>query len=212
VGDPLQLLLQKLPHAGGAGADVEIEELRVISVGQLPWTALEPEAAGSETGPTAVVAGRDCTQREGLKRYESARASWFLLRHGVLLAFDHDDFALHCEAVPSYVPAPRDDIPIERMLVRYVSQRWPGDAVTPDERLTRGLALIEAQRAEDALLELQALDREIAELERRQEETEDNVLREEWSRDIARLGPERARLYHALREWREQRGETPWDG
>jgi hypothetical protein len=212
VGDPIELLLQKLPHAGAAGAHVEVEELRVISVGRLPWTPLEPETASSEAGPLAVVAGRNCTEREGLERHESERASWFLLRQSVVLAFDHDDFAAHCEAVPAYVPAPHDDIAIERMLVRYVTQRWPGDAVSADERLDRGMALLEAQRADDALLELQALDREIAELERRREETEDEVLREEWSRDVARLGPERARLYHALREWREQRGETPWDG
>jgi hypothetical protein len=194
------------------GPSIELEELRVISVGQLPWKSLEPEGAASEAGPLAVVAGRSCTEWEGLDRHQGARASWFLLRRGVVQAFDHDGFASRCEAVPSYVPAPPPDVGIERMLMRYLTQRWPGDAVSPDERLERGMALLEVQRADDALLELQALDREIAELERRRDETEDDVLREGWGRDIARLGPQRAQLYHALREWREQRGETAWDG
>jgi hypothetical protein len=212
VGDPLPLPLQKLPHVEKPGPSVELEELRVVSVKQLPWTPLDPAAATSETGPIAVVAGRSCTEWEGLERHESARASWFLLRGGAVVAFDHDDFAPRCEAIPSYVPTPLEDIAIERMLMRYATQRWPGDSVTPDERLSRGLALLEVQRGEDALLELQALDRDIAELERRRDETEDDVLREDLARDIARLGPQRARLHHALREWREQRGETVWDG
>ena len=40
----------------------------------------------------------------------------------------------------------------------------------------------------------------------------DEAQRKAWSGDLARLGPQRARLYHALRRWREQRGETSWDG
>jgi hypothetical protein len=212
VGDTLGLLLQKLPHAEASGPAVELEELRVMSVGELPWTPVEPSAAGGIGGPLAVVAGRRCTQREGLDREESDRASWFLLRHGAVLAYDHDGFASLCEAVPAYVPAPRTDVEIERMLVRYVTQRWPGDRVSPDERPSRGLALLEADRPDDALLELQALDRDIAELERRKEETEDEALRKAWRGELARLGPLRARLHHALREWRRQRGETSWDG
>lgn len=183
-----------------------------MSVGELPWTPVEPGTADGIAGPLAVVAGRRCTQREGLDREERERASWFLLRHGALLAYDHDGFAPLCEASPAYVPAPREDVGIERMLVRYVTQRWPGDGVSPDERLPRGLALLDARRADDALLELQAFDRDIAELERRKEETEDEAQREAWSREVARLGPLRARLHHALREWRERGGETPWDG
>jgi hypothetical protein len=125
VGDPLPLLLQKLPHVEKPGPSVEPEELRVVSVKQLPWTPLDPAAATSETGPIAVVAGRSCTEWEGLERHESARASWFLLRGGAVVAFDHDDFAPRCEAIPSYVPTPLEDIAIERMLMRYATQRWP---------------------------------------------------------------------------------------
>lgn len=212
VGDPLPLLLRKLPHAEAPGPRVEIEELRVIAVGKRPWTSLAPEGAQGETGPLAVVAGRRCAEREGLGWQRSARASWFLLRRGAVLAYDHDGFASRCEAVPAYLPAHHDDVRIERMLVRYVSQRWPGDGVAPDERLARGLALLAAERPDDALFELQALDRDIEELERRRNETEDDALREAWGRDVDRLGPQRARLHHALREWREQEGETPWNG
>jgi hypothetical protein len=205
LGDGFDLLLAKLPHAEQPGPRVELAELRVLAVDREPWARLDPALAPRGTGRVAVVAGRRCSVREGLHTARAERSSWFLLSAGALVAFDHDGFSAGCTPLPAFQPASRDDVAVERQLVRYVSQRWPDDAVPAEQRLGRGLALIARDRPDDALAELQALDRRIAELLRREqdpEETGEASAREAWREEVERLRPLRAQLHHALRESR----------
>jgi hypothetical protein len=211
LGDPLELLIAKLPHAEAAGPRVALEELRVLEVEREPWTSLDPAHAAGAPGRVAVIAGRRCAQREGLGVARAERSSWFLLTAGRVVAFDHDAFVGGCVSLPVFEPASREDAPIERQLVRYVTQRWPDDAVAAEERLERGLALLARGRADDALAELQALDREIAELERREREsTSEGRAASDgeaaWREEADRLRPLRAQLHHALRGSRAEEG------
>jgi hypothetical protein len=205
LGDSLDLLLAKLPHPEQPGPRVALEELRVLAVDRQPWTPLEPALAAGAGGRVAVVAGRRCSLREGLHRTRAERSSWFLLAEGALVAFDHDGFSAACASLPAFQPASPGDVAIERQLVRYVTQRWPDDAVPGEQRLARGLALLGRGRPDDALAELQALDRQIAELERREQdpETGEESSREAWREEASRLRPMRAQLQHALRDSRE---------
>jgi hypothetical protein len=202
LGDSLEQLLVKLPHADEAGSRVALDELRVLAVDREPWTSLEPAHAAAAAGRVAVVAGRRCSARAGLRVTRAERASWFLLAGGALVAFDHDGFSGACAARARYEPAPRADVPVERMLVRYVTQRWPDDAVPPETRLPRGRKLIARGRPDDARAELHALDREIAALERRAGDPDlgEAAAREAWREEAERLRPLRAALHHALRE------------
>jgi hypothetical protein len=208
LGDALGLLLVKIRHAEGAPAAVELRELRVIDVASEPWRTLEPAAAEGRAGPLGVIAGRRCTWRDGLSRGASLRASWYLLRAGRLEAFDHQGFGDACAARPSFEPSA--DAELERTLGRYLAQRYPGHAISPDERFSRGLALLSRGRPDDARFELQALDRRLDELVRRQSEyeTPDDEERAALRREEERLRPLRARLHHELAETTE-REDTP---
>jgi hypothetical protein len=158
-----------------------------------------------------VTAGRRCSWREGLASDEVERASWFLLDSGRLHAFDHQGFGARCGARPAFEPAARDQVALERALVRYLSQRWPVSEISGEERLARGTRLLAQDRVEDAQYELFALDRRIAELERRQseQETPDAAERESLRREQEQLGPLRAQLHHALRTHLTTQGDRP---
>jgi hypothetical protein len=211
VGDPLDLLLAKLAHAEGAPADVELRELRPIDVGREPWRTLDLDAARAHPGPLAAIAGRSCAFREGLVRRETRRGSWYLLRAGRLLAFDHAGFGPACAARPAFEPAAGSDVAVERSLQRWISQRFPPEAVPPEERLARGLRLLEHGRREEATRELFALDQRLDELARRQNEfeTPDADERARLAREEEQLRPLRAQLHHALAERDAQEEETP---
>ncbi len=210
LGDSLAALLAKLPHADEPGPRIELEELRVLAVEREPWTRLDPADPRAADGRVAVVAGRRCAERSGLSTARAERASWFLLASDAIVAFDHDGFARECVPLPAFEPSPASDVGVERMLVRYVTQRWPGDAVPPADRLPRGLALLARERPDDALAELQALDRQIAELERRtrgegeDDDPEEQAARAALHAEAEELRPLRAELYHALAAAREQ--------
>ena len=201
LGDSLATLLAKLPHPDEAGPTVEVTELRLLAVDAQPWAALAVADAERASGAVGVIAGRRCVAWQGTRRLRMDRASWFLLRDGQLVAFDHDGFAAHCAPRPLFEPASAADVPLERMLARYVSQRWTSDAVPAEDRLARGLRLLAQGREDDAWTELRALDLRIDELARRQVEAntgaaaETSALREEEER----LRPQRAELQRALR-------------
>jgi hypothetical protein len=200
LGDPIALLVTKLHHAEGAPSGVELRELRAMAVDREPWQPLDPAVAGSYPGEVGVIAGRRCTWREGLRRQQTDRASWFLLDEGVLTAFDHQGFGPTCESRPAFEPAAADQVALEKTLMRYLSQRWPVTEIPGEQRLARGLRLLERGRRDDAAYELYALDRRIDELERRQTEyeTPDAIERDRLRREEARLRPLRAQLHHAL--------------
>lgn len=202
VGDPLALLVTKLHHTEGTPAAVTLRELRAIAVDREPWQPLELDAAAAHPGEVGVIAGRRCTWREGLLRHEVERASWFLLRAGALTAFDHQGFGAACASRPAFEPAAAEQVALERTLMRYLSQRWPVTEIPGEQRLARGLQLLERGRSEDARFELHALDRRIDELSRRQTEyeTPDTAERERLRREEEELRPMRAQLHHALAE------------
>ena len=211
LGDPLALLLAKLHHAEGAPADVEVRELRAMAVDREPWEPLDPAVASAHLGEVGVIAGRRCTWREGLSRHRTDRASWFLLDAGALTAFDHQGFGAACASRPAFEPADADQVALERTLMRYLSQRWPVAEIPGEQRLGRGLRLLELGRDEDAIYELYALDRRIDELERRQTEyeTPDAGERERLREEEERLRPMRAQLHHALADHETKEEELP---
>lgn len=211
LGDPLDLLLVKLRYAEGAPATVEQRELRLMAVDREPWQPLDPESAAARSLRVGVIAGRRCSWREGLRRQHRDRGSWFLLEAGTLRAFDHQGFGVDCVSHPAFEPAFVDQVATERTLVRYLSQRWPVTEIPGEERLARGLRLLERGRSEDAQYELFALDRQIAELERRQSEyeTPDPGEREFLHREEEQLRPLRAQLQHALRDYATREEELP---
>ena len=200
LGDPLALLVTKLHHAEGASTDVELRELRAMAVDREPWQPLEPAHAASYPGEVGLIAGRRCTVRDGLSRHRTDRGSWFLLDGGALTAFDHQGFGPACESRPAFEPAAADQVALEKTLMRYLSQRWPVIEIPGEQRLARGLRLLERGRSDDAAYELYALDRRIDELERRQTEyeTPDARERERLRDEEERLRPLRAQLHHAL--------------
>jgi hypothetical protein len=202
VGDPLALLLDKLQHAEGEPAAVELGELRLIALDREPWQTLSPEAAAVHPGRLGVIAGRRCTWWDGVSRQRSERGSWYLLEAGALVAFDHAGFGPACASRPAFEPVASDQVALEHSLMRYLSQRYPVLEVAGEERLARGLRLIERGRSDDARFELNALDRRIAELGRRQDEQEtpDADERARLGQEEAALRPLRARLAHALKD------------
>jgi hypothetical protein len=211
VGDSLDLLLVKLAHAEGEPADVELRELRPVDVGREPWRSLDLAAARENPALLAVIAARSCAFREGLARRETLRGSWYLLREGRLAAFDHAGFGPACTARPAFEPAAPDDAPTERSLQRWVSQRFPLAGIPAEERLARGLRLLERGRREEAARELFALDQRLDELARRQNEfeTPDADERARLAREEEQLRPLRAQLHHALAERDAKEEETP---
>jgi len=211
LGDSLELLLVKLHHAEGAPAEVELRELRVMSVEREPWQSLDPESAAARSVRVGVIAGRRCRWRERLLPQHRDRGSWFLLEAGALRAFDHQGFGVDCVGHPAFEPAFADQVATERSLVRYLSQRWPVTEIAGQERLERGLRLLERGRSEDAQYELFALDRRLIELARRQSEyeTSDAEEREQLRREEELLRPLRAQLAHALRDQATKEEELP---
>jgi hypothetical protein len=210
LGDSLALLVTKLQHAEGAPAEVELRELRVLSVDAEPWRTLPLDEAEGLRGEVGVIAGRRCRFRERILESEATeRGSWYLLRGGALVAFDHRGFAARCASRGDYEPVGAERVALERSLLRYLSQRWPKSEIAPEERLARGLRLLERGRPEDAAHELHALDRRIDELSRRQTEyeTPDEAERARLREEEERLRPMRAQLYRTLRDRTE--GETP---
>jgi hypothetical protein len=211
LGDPLGLLLAKLAHAEGAPAEIEVRELRMIDVAQEPWRSLDADAARDHAGPLGVIAGRRCAWRDGWSRSETLRGSWYLLRDGRLAAFDHRGFAGACAERPAFRPAAPAEVALERSLSRYLSQRYPPGEIPGEQRLARGLALLESGRTDEAVYELHALDRRIDELSRRQSEyeTPDADAREQLAREEEALRPLRAQLQRALAEHDHREDELP---
>jgi len=211
VGDSLALLVTKLHHAEGAPADVAVRELRLLSIDREPWSSVDLAAGEALPGDVGVIAGRRCHSREGLTTREVERGSWYLLRAGALFAFDHWGFGANCADLPLFAPAAASQVGLERSLMRYLSQRWPVVEIPGEQRLARGLALLAQGRSEDAAYELYALDRHIAELERRQSdyETPDAGERERLQQQEEQLRPLRAQLLHALRDQASQEVVLP---
>ena len=211
VGDSLDLLLMKLRHAEGAPAEIELRELRVVAVERQPWRHARSRSRRPEPVPVGVIAGRRCQLARGTAPPTRDRAPGSCSRPANAARLRPPGLRLGCASHPAFEPASAREVALERALVRYLSQRWPVTEIPGDERLARGLRLLERGRFEDAEYELFALDRRLRELARRQSEyeTPDPGERERLRREEEELRPLRAQLQHALRDSVPKEEELP---
>lgn len=182
---------------------VAVSQIRWLGLESDPWRelpgeeALLAEAAGE--GLHAVVAGRTCRQRSGLRRFEVSRGSWLLFQGGRLAAFDHWEFGDECVPEHRFLPTPAAQRALEVDLSREVARRFPENALDPEQTFRKGLVYAEHQRREDAAAMLALGDRALAELLRaaREAEREDPDAEPPAVGEARRL---RAELSEALRD------------
>lgn len=148
----------------GGGHRLEVVELRLLAMSEPPWSTLEPGSDAVRHGSVGLTTHRICRLREGLTFHEVERASWMIFQDGKLVAWDHGTFSTGCEAGRSYRPARAESLDLERGLLRYSAQRYPAAHPTLEERLRGGLALLEADRLEDAKRVLKYADANVTEL------------------------------------------------
>ena len=148
----------------GDGHKLEVVELRLLAMSDPPWSTLEPGSDVARRGSVGLTTHRICRLREGLTFHRVERASWMIFQDGKLVAWDHGTFKPGCEAGRSYRPARTESLDLERGLLRYSAQRYPAARPTLEQRLRGGLALLEADRLEDAKRVLKHADANVTEL------------------------------------------------
>ncbi|MCP3987400.1 MAG: hypothetical protein GY723_23690 [bacterium] len=148
----------------GEGDRLEVVELRVLAMSESPWSSLEPGDEAAHDGRVGLTTHRICRLREGLTFHRVERSSWMIFEHGKLVAWDHGTFKPGCEGGRSYHPARTGYLDLERGLLRYSAQRFPSARPSLEERFRGGLALLEAERLEDAKRALGQAERNLAEL------------------------------------------------
>lgn len=134
----------------GKGHKLEVLELRVLAMNELPWVPLEAGSEATRRGRVGLTIHRICRFREGLAVERAERSSWMIFEDGRLVAWDHGNFAAGCIGGRSYRPARAEWLDLERGLLRYSAQRYPTARPTLEERLRGGLALLDAERLDDA--------------------------------------------------------------
>jgi hypothetical protein len=161
-------ILHATPADGGYRIEVTGEFVSRIEDGV--WHEVPPAAAagsGAENAHLAMVARRECSDWElggenGLVNHHTqSRASWFLLREGGLVAWDHWTFGPACEPANSLRPAVAPDRDTERTLLRFVDQRYPDPLPSIEIRFQRGHAYLAVGRLKDAQRMLRSGDRAI---------------------------------------------------
>jgi hypothetical protein len=133
------------------------------------WQEVDPRATNGSGADVhvAVAARRVCsdwrfrTEEKLIDHSAEARASWFLLRNGGLVAWDHWTFGPTCRLENHFRPARDEDRDTERALLRFVDQRLPDPAPSPEIRFARGHAYLEAGRLKEAQRMLRSGDRAI---------------------------------------------------
>jgi hypothetical protein len=152
------------------GYTVRVEERFVSRIEDGVWTEISPEAAVADASGAevriAMVARRTCSdwEREEGERlsavhHTAERPSWFLLRGGRVVAYDHWRFGPRCSLTNHFRPARTGDRDAERTFLRFVAQRFPAPPPEPEVRFARGHAFLEAGRPEDARRALESGDR-----------------------------------------------------
>lgn len=208
-GDSLEAILASIYAGPGAPAEVSVPELRVLRVDVEPWQKLTAESALAATGEQSigVIAHRRCKGRQGLHFFGSERTSWYIFAAGKLVAYDHFEFGEACEPQNCYLPSDHELVATERTLVRYAASRYPELTPTTAEELSRGMALVAADRLPDAERMLKHADREIAAMMAKREtlsEDEKKALDEKEKQ----LQPMRAKLSRAIADARRQQKEA----
>ncbi len=128
-----------------------------------PWETLSVDSGvtGTEASMIGVIADRRCRGRRGIHFFGSERVSWYIFQTGGLVSYDHFEFGEACEPRNHYLPSRIELLATEQALVRYAASRYPGSAPTTEEMLSKGLALVAADRLPDAKRMLRNADREI---------------------------------------------------
>jgi hypothetical protein len=173
------------------------------------WTELDarggavaPLEADATPEARAVAVHRRCRRQVGWTgALETERSSWYLLRDGALVAFDHASFGADCRPHWHVQPARGADRSVERALRRHLAQRHPGGRPDLPEHLDRTRAFLDAGRDERALDALESADLEIERLAVRLDAGGlDDETRLAHQQELDALREARARLVHAMRE------------
>ena len=153
-----------LAHAREAGGmKVELRELWMSRVSDERFEPLDAdEAARDPHGELAVIAVRRCGDWTGREHWEADRSSWFILRDGVLVAFDHWSFGPRCAVGNVFAPSRPPLLETEQTLRHFVEQRTPPGPPPLAIRFRRGLAYLAANRVAEARAELLAGDQILA--------------------------------------------------
>jgi hypothetical protein len=197
-GDPVAEVLAALGSPPGLRARVSVEEVRLVRREGLRWEELSRREAAAARGAVGVIARRRCQLREGLSVVRESRTSWYAFEDGRLEAFDHAAFDPGCRVLRQFAPAAGEaTLETERTLVRFAAQRHADAALDAAERLRRGLALVAAERLDEARADLRAGDLALEALgyQRERARAEEHEALELRERELRAL---RARLHHAL--------------
>jgi hypothetical protein len=193
-------------HAGPEGPfDVSVRELRVLRVDSAPWETLSVDSAAAGSGEWIVgaIALRRCKGRRGIRFFTSERVSWYVFAAGRLVSYDHFEFGEACETENHYLPSRAEHLATERALIRYAASRYPGSAPTTAEMLSKGLALVSADRLPDAERMLRTADRALDSMTNEGEALPEEE-REAFAEEEKRLRAMRARLSRAIAAARQQ--------
>ena len=211
LGDDLDALRRAVEGAPEPGTRIDLLAWRELDVRD---GALAP--AGSEAAPAearAVLVHRRCRRQVGwTERREVERSSWFLLRAGGLVAFDHAVFDAGCRVQWQAWPTRQEDRAVERALARHLASRHPAGRPGLAERLDHARARLEVGRGERALDTLATADREIERLtEKLAKGGLDDETRLAHEEELDALRRARARLVAAVRARQdpEEEGTPP---
>jgi hypothetical protein len=207
-GDSFEETLASI-HAGpGDPLSVSVQELRVLRVDVEPWEGLDPDSAadGPEEQILGVIAHRRCKGRRGLEFLRSERVSWYVFVAGKLDSYDHFEFDGDCEPRNHYVPSGAELVATEQALLRYTARAYPESAPSTAERIGKGMALVSADRLDDAEKMLRRVDRDLdfMEPERATLPTEEKARLEAEEK---KLRAARAKLSRAIASARREQGK-----
>ena len=209
AGDSFEETLASI-HAGSEGPfDVSARELRVLRVDSAPWEPLSVDsaAAGPEDWVIGAIALRRCKGRRGIRFFSSERVEWYVFAGGGLVSYDHFEFGEDCETESHYLPSRAEHLATERALIRYAASRYPDSVPTTAEALSKGLALVGADRLPDAERMLRSADRELDSMAREGEDLPEEE-REAFAAEEKRLRAMRAKLSRAIAAARRQQERT----
>jgi hypothetical protein len=187
-------------HARPEGSfDVSVRELRVLRVDSAPWETLSVDSAAAEPEEWVIgaIALRRCKGRRGIRFFSSERVEWYIFAAGGLISYDHFEFGEGCETENHYLPSRAEHLTTERALIRYAASRYPDSVPTTAEMLSKGLALVAADRLSDAERMLRSADRELDSMAREGEDRPEEE-REAFAEEEKQLRAMRAKLSRAI--------------
>jgi hypothetical protein len=206
AGDSLDETLASLQTGPEGSFEVSAREIRLLRVDVEPWEALSLDAAlaAAEAQSIALIAHRRCQGRQGIRFFGSERTSWYIFAEGELASYDHFEFGEDCAPANHYLPSHPEQLATEQALIRYAASRYPESAPTVEEMLSKGLALVSAERLSDAERMLRSADREIERMAAEEEDAPEEEREASEERE-KRLQAMRAKLSRAIADARRQK-------